>query len=159
MKRIILSALFIGTLIFGINSSGVFAQRAAVSGKEVTGTFRYGFTGKFKDNASVIKILALGGNRLKISFDLTYPYIDGTGAPSANVGYAEGIADINGDTAIYRTGEGDERCEIQIKFVKPGQIEVTQEQMGIGCGFGFNVSAQGTYKKVSNAKPRFESPE
>jgi hypothetical protein len=73
----------------------------------------------------------------------------------ANVGRAQGEASIEGDTAVYSTKEDGGMCEITIKFVKPGEIRVAQEQSGSGCGFGLNVSAQGTYKKTSSAKPKF----
>lgn len=127
--------------------------RKSVSGKEVTGTFRSYFTGKFKGNFNEIKILALGKGKLKISFGLTYPFVDGTGALDANVGEAEGTADIAADTAVFSSQEDGESCKITIKFVRQGQIKVTQDG---SCGFGLNVSSDGTYKKVSNAKPKFE---
>lgn len=133
-------------------------NRKAVSGKEVTGTFQYEFTGKFKGNYNEIKILALGNNKVKVDFSLTYPFIADDGGFSANVGEAQGEAAINGDTAVYSTTEGG-TCEIKIKFVKPGQIEVSQTEKSLdgGCGFGLNVSAEGTYKKVSSKKPTFDA--
>jgi hypothetical protein len=131
-----------------------FAQsRKSVSGAEVTGTFRYNYKGKFKGNYNEIKILALGQGKLKISFGLTYPFIDSTGGFNANVGEAQGTAEITGDTAVFSTAENETDCQIIIKFVKPGQIKVSQEG---SCGFGLNVSAEGTYQKVSKAKPKFE---
>ncbi len=50
-------------------------------------------------------MLALGKGKVKLAFDLTYPFIDGDGDMSANVGTLEGIADISGDTAIYSSNE------------------------------------------------------
>lgn len=129
------------------------ASRKSVSSREVNGTYRYNFTGKFKGSSNEIKILALGKGKVKLAFDLTYPFIDGTGEMSANVGTLEGIADISGDTTIYSSNEFGE-CTIIIKFVKPGTINVSQEG-GSGCGFGHNVSANGTFRKVSSAKPKF----
>lgn len=145
--------------LFLVFASGALAQtsRKTVSGAEVTGTFRDYFTGKFKGNSSEIKILALGKGKLKVSFDLVYPFIDGTGGMMANVGQAEGIAEISGDTAIFTSSELD-GCKITIKFIKPGSIKVTQNGVDSECGFGFNVSATGTYRKVSSAKPKFEAP-
>lgn len=148
--------LAFGVSMFFLSSENISAQRKAVSGKEVTGTFRYNFTGKFKGNSNEIKISALGGGKVKVQFDLIYPFVAGNGELSANVGQAVGEASIEGDTAVYSTSE-DGICKIVIKFVKAGQIEVSQEQEGAGCGFGFNVSANGTYKKISSAKPKFDS--
>jgi hypothetical protein len=128
--------------------------RQSVSAAEVNGTFRMPFKGKFKGSYNEIKILALGKGKLRVAFDLTYPYIDGAGALSANVGQAEGEAEIEGDTAVF-TSEEFGACKITIKFVRPGEIRVAQEQEDAGCGFGHNVSAEGTYKKFSAAKPKF----
>lgn len=132
--------------------SNAQTSRKAVSGAEVTGIFRSYFTGKFKGSANEIKILALGRGRLKMSFDLIYPYVDGGGDLTANMGEAAGEAEIVGDTATFTSDEYGE-CKITIKFVKPGTIRVSQD--GADCGFGFNVTATGTYKKVSSAKPKF----
>ena len=149
MKRKLLMMLILGISTLFISSENIFAQRKSVNGKEVTGTFRYEFTGKYKGNFNEIKIFALGGGKLKVQFDLIYPFND-----TANVGQAVGEAEINGDTAIYSQSDGG-MCKITIKFVKPGQIKVSQEQEGAGCGFGLNVSAQGIYRKVSSRKPKF----
>lgn len=127
--------------------------RKAVGTAEASGTFRDYFAGKLKGNYNEIKILALGKNKLRVRFDLTYPYRDGTGAMTANVGTAEGEATIDGDTAMFSPAE-TVGCVIAIKFVKPGTIKVSQTGAS-ECGFGFNVSASGTYRKSSGAKPKF----
>lgn len=147
--------VFAFSLLFAANR--IAAQtRSAVGASEVNGTFRFYFTGKAKGSYDEIKILALGKGKLRVAFDLTYPHIDGTGEMSANMGSADGEAEIDGDTAIYQSSEFGE-CKITIKFVKPGQIKVTQSGNDSDCGFGFNVSADGTYKKVSGAKPGFDT--
>jgi hypothetical protein len=135
-------------------TTDVFAQtsRASVPASEVNGTFRYNFTGKYRGSYNEIKILALGKGKLKVGFDLTYPFTDGTGQLSANVGQAIGIAEISGDTAVYRSEDGD--CRIIIKFAKPGTINVEQ-QGASSCGFGHNVSAGGNYRKANSRKPVF----
>lgn len=140
-------------------NSQSFAQtaRKAVSGTEVTGTFRDYLGGKFKGSANEIKISALGKGKLKIAFDLIYPYIDGTGEKSANMGAADGIANISGDTAIFTMSEFGE-CKITVKFLKPGAIKVTQNGSDFECGFGHNVSASGDYRKTGGAKPNFDNP-
>jgi hypothetical protein len=131
------------------------ASRKSVSGSEVTGTFHHAFTGKFKGSANEIKILALGKGKLKVSFDLLYPFIDGNGEKSANMGQLEGNATITGDTATLTSSEFGP-CTITIKFVRSGTIRVTQNSDLSDCGFGHNVSADGTYKKVSGARPKFK---
>ncbi|MDQ6785965.1 MAG: hypothetical protein M3033_03995 [Acidobacteriota bacterium] len=154
MKKLIFITLLLFVCVGA--SSEIFAQRKAVSGAEVTGSFRSYFKGKFKGNYNEILIQALGGNKLKIEMALTYPFEAG-GELSANVGEASGEAIINGDTAIFVPDGSDadnKPCKITLKFSKPGTLIVTT-QNNINCGFGLNVSADGTYKKSSGAKPKF----
>lgn len=135
-----------------ISAEGTSAQsRKAVSAAEVTGTFRSYYGVKLKRSYDEIKIQSIGRGKLKISFDLIYPHLDSAGEMMANVGSTEGEASISGDTAIF-TDDSYGECKITIKFVKPGTIKASQDG---GCGFGANVTADGTYKKISSAKPKF----
>jgi hypothetical protein len=145
--------VFIVLVLVLCSSAAASAQRKSVGGAEVTGTFNKYFAGKFKGSSSEIKIRALGKGKIRIAFDLVYPFVDGSGEMSANLGQLQGEADINGDTAVY---SGDEfgPCKITIKFLRPGTIRVTQEDGN--CGFGHNVTADGTYKKTNGKKPSFE---
>lgn len=132
-------------------------SRASVSGTEVTGTFKMSFIGKkYKDFSNQLDILALGGGKLKIAFDLVYPYTMQNGEVSVNMGALSGEASIKGDTAIYASDEFGP-CKITIKFVRPGEVKVSQEGSDGTCGFGHNVTSQGTYRKVSSKKPKFET--
>ena len=152
-------SLIIVITVFAIIFAGVASgqtARKSISGAEVTGTFKHAFTGKFRGSSSDIKILALGKGKLKISFDLVYPFIDGNNEMSANMGQLEGTAEITGDTAVLKTTEFGP-CVITIKFVRPGLIRVSQDGDDADCGFGHNVSADGTYKKTSSAKPKFSN--
>lgn len=138
-------------------STDVFAQasRKSVPAAEVNGTFQRSFGGKFKGSSNEIKILSMGKGKMRVSFDLIYPFIV-AGELSANLGSAEGIATISGDTAVYESSEFGP-CRIIIKFVKPGTIKVTQDGASFDCGFGHNVTADGTYKKTSSKRPKFET--
>ena len=148
------SLLVVCVLVFTAFVVPAAGQRKSVSGGEATGTFRYSFTGKFRGNYSDIKIQALGKGKLRVGFELTYPYMVGK-EMTANVGTGVVEASIDGDTAVYETSE-DGSCKITIKFVRPGTIDVSQEQEGVGCGFGLNVSAAGTYRKISSKRPNFD---
>lgn len=145
-------------LFFSIfSASSALAQtRKTVGAAEATGAFRNYFSGKARGSFDEIKIQSIGKGKLKVSFDLTYPHRDASGKMTANMGTGQGIAAITGDTAIYSSDEFG-KCRITIKFVKPGQIKVTQSGSDSDCGFGFNVTADGTYRKVSGAKPKFEN--
>jgi hypothetical protein len=145
--------LFICVILTSVGVTSVFAQRKAVSGAEVTGTFKYNFVGKFKDFSNEIDIKALGGGKLQVSMNLVYPYEYEKGKMTVNMGEAEGITTIVGDTATFKP-EGTDTCKITIKFVKAGTIKVTEDGGDGGCGFGHNVYSAGTYKKVSGKKPK-----
>jgi hypothetical protein len=71
----------------------------------------------------------------------------------ANEGEGSGVATIEGDSAIFKLEGAEEECRITLKFTG-SKLVVTQ--IGI-CGFGHNVSAEGTYKNVSSKKPKFGS--
>ena len=114
----------------------------SVTAAQVNGTWQSKF-GEFK-------IWALGKQRLQVEFSGVYEYKTPQG-PSANTGEGSGIAKIEGDTATFKPEEADEECQITLKFTG-GKLVATQT--GI-CGFGHNVSAAGTYKKVSANKPKF----
>ena len=87
-----------------------------------------------------------------MEFSGVYEYKSPQG-PSANIGEGSGFATIDGDTAMFKPEGAEEECQITLKFTG-SKLVVTQT--GI-CGFGHNVSAEGTYKKVSSKKPKFES--
>lgn len=158
MRSILLllcAVLFTSVMAFTADAQ---TSRKSVSGSEVTGTFRMSYTGKFKDSSNEIKIAALGRGKLHIAMELLYPYFVGnTKEKSANMGYLDGEAAIKGDTAIYDGAEFGP-CKITIKFLRPGTIKVSQDGTDVDCGFGHNVMSDGTYKKVSSAKPKFDSP-
>ena len=90
--------------------------------------------------------------RLQVEFSGVYEYKTAQGQ-TANTGEGSGIATIEGDTAIFKPEGAEEECRITLKFTG-GKLVVMQT--GI-CGFGNNVTAAGTYKKVSGKKPKFES--
>jgi len=155
MKNLLLSLFLLSCLW---ENSQALAQRAAVSGAEVTGTFRSYFKGSAKGSYNEILIQALGGNKLKVEMSLTYPYKANREA-LANVGEATGEAVVKGDTAIFIPDYAKENrngCRITLKFKRPGSLLVTTEN-NLDCGFGFNVEADGTYRKTSAAKPKFSS--
>jgi hypothetical protein len=118
------------------------AYSSDVTAAQVNGTWR-SKTGTFK-------VWALGKQRLQVEFFGVYEYKTSAG-PMANTGEGSGTAFIEGDTATFRPEGSDEDCKIIMKF-REGKLIVDQEG---GCGFGLNVTANGTYKKVSSGKPRF----
>lgn len=156
MRKSIFSMLLVLGLTF-VFAFGARAQtsRKSVSAAEVNGTFRMNFQGKFRKFSNDIKILALGGGKIRIAFDLVYPYTTRNGEPMVNMGGLDAEADIEADVAKYTSEDG--KCTITIKFVRAGTIKVMQDGSDGECGFGHNVFAQGTYTKVSSKRPTFET--
>ena len=115
-----------------------------VTAAQVNGVYRY-----YK---SEFRVLALGHNKLKVQFDGIYMTL----AKSPNMGYAMGEATIEGNVAIFVPPD-TQGCKITITFL-PGKIVVKQDGSDADCGFGHNVYATGTYRKIRSGKPKFETP-
>ena len=139
MKKYLL--LFLPIVLFAISGA---AASSEVTAAQVNGTW--------KMKGGEFKIWALGQQRLQIEFSGTYEYQSPQG-PTANEGQGSGIARIEGDTAVFKPEGAEDECRITLKFTR-GKLVVTQTGT---CGFGNNVSAEGTYKKVSSNKPKFDT--
>lgn len=155
--RIALVRLLVFTMLVIAAASLASAQksRASVSASEVNGTYKMNFRAKFSRFSNEIRLLALGRGKVRVVMDLVYPYTLRNGEFMVNMGGLDGEAAIAADEAVYKTE--DERCTITIKFLRPGSILVTQSGEDSACGFGHNVTADGTYRKVSARKPRFDA--
>jgi hypothetical protein len=70
-----------------------------------------------------------------------------------NVGDASGEATIENDVAVFLPEEGAD-YKITMTFLPNHELKVEQE--GGECGFGHNVRADGTFRKVSSRKPKFD---
>jgi hypothetical protein len=138
--------VYIGAVCFAAAS---IATSRADSDKNVTAAQ---VNGTWKTEGGEFKIWALGKQRLQVEFSGVCEYKTPQG-PRANEGVGSGVATIEGDAAIFKPEDAEEECRITLKFTG-GKLVVTQT--GI-CGFGHNVSAEGTYKKVSPKKPKFGS--
>ena len=105
---------------------------------------------KYYDNE--FRILALGHNKLKVQFSGVYHTL----SKSVNMGEATGEATIEGNAATF-IPEDTQGCKITLTFL-PGKLVVKQDGDDATCGFGHNVNAAGTYRKIRSGKPKFESP-
>ena len=137
---------YIGAVCFAFVA---IATSRADSGESVTAAQ---VNGTWKRNSGEFKIWALGKQRLQVEFSGVYEYKTPQG-PTAKEGEESAVATIEGDTAMFKPEGAEEECQITLKFTG-SKLVVTQ--IGI-CGFGHNVSAEGTYKKVSSKKPKFGS--
>lgn len=109
--------------------------------------------GVYSSYDNEIRILALGKNKLKVQFDGVYHTI----SKSVNTGSASGEATIEGNVAVLELPEFGP-CKITMVFLSRNRLKVTQEGDSPDCGFGHNVRADGTYRKIRSGKPKFEPP-
>ena len=107
-----------------------------------TGTYEY----KASDAENEISVQEIGGNQLRVAIYASHVYKI-NGELMANVGEAKGIVTLNGDTTSF-VPEDAENCEITLKF--SGKKIIVNVKDEFQCGFGLNVSAKGTYTKVSD---------
>ena len=132
-------------LIVLLSNSAVSQRTRIVTAAEANGLYRSG--------RNELKILALGHNKLRIQMHLTYEFKSQWG-PMANVGEAFGEATIENDTAIFHPPD-TQNCTITIKFLPGNKLKVSEDHT-MECGFGLNVSSEGTYRKIKLGKPKFD---
>jgi hypothetical protein len=119
-------------------------KQMIVTAAQANGVYRY-YQNEFR-------ILALGNHKLKVQFDGVYMTV----SKSPHVGSAAGEAIIDGNVATFKPPDF-EQCEITLVFL-PGRLKVMQSGSDADCGFGHNVNATGTYRKIRGGKPKFEAP-
>ena len=147
--RILKIAATVAALLLGPQAAPAQTPEKPAGAQVVTATQ---VNGVYRFYQSEFRILALGHNKLKVQFDGVYVTV----SKSVNLGYAGGEATIEGNVAIFVPPD-TEHCKITMKFL-PGKMLVTQDGDDFQCGFGHNVNAAGTYKKIRSGKPKFESP-
>ena len=128
----------------GTTSSEPGRRNQIVTAAQVNGVYRF-----YKSEFSV---LALGHNKLKVQFDGVYVTL----MKSVNTGDAIGEATIEGNVATFIPPD-TERCKITLTFL-PGKLVAKQNGADVDCGFGHNVYATGTYRKIRSGKPKFQTP-
>ena len=111
----------------------------SVSAAEANGTYR--------DGKSEIKLLSTAAGKLKVQMDIVMPRDDGSAA---------GEATIKNDVVTFVPPDAD-FCKITMTFLKDGSLKVESEGRPVDCGFGRMAPPDGTYKKVSSAKPKFDN--
>jgi hypothetical protein len=144
MKRAAL--LFVCFISLGLSTIaqhpvGPRTPHRVVTAAQINGLYRF--------QRNEFRILALGRNKLKVQFN--GEWMTRGGYP--NIGEAIGEADIEGNVAIFIPGDTT-RCKITLTFLT-NRMEVTQGGLDADCGFGHNVIATGTYRRVKGGKPRF----
>lgn len=143
MNRLLINLMvgFAACMLFV--QSAVSQNSRVVTAAQVNGIYRYA--------GNEFRVLALGHNKLKVQFDGTHPTL----RKSVNLGSASGQATIEGNVATFLP-EDTQGCKITMTFL-PGKLVVKQDGNDFDCGFGHNVYADGTYRKIRGGKPKFEN--
>jgi len=116
--------------------------KAAV--KNVTGHYRL-TKEEFRNRLDVQQLA--GG---KIKFHLLALWVSYSNPDNIHNGELQGIATLEKGVAIY----DQDGCKIKIEFF-PKRVRVTQLD-DAGCGFGANVTADGTYRKLDSKRPKLD---
>ena len=127
-------------LLGSLGISGQSSQRA-VTPAQINGVYKY--------DRNDFRVLALGHNKLKVQFN--GEWMNRGGYP--NIGEAIGEATIIGNVATFIPGDTT-KCKITMTFLR-NKMVVEQEGLDAECGFGHNVMASGTYRRVRAGRPRW----
>jgi len=125
-------------------SCTVEAQSPPKPAKNVTG--HYSLTKEEFRNRLDVQQLAGG----KIKFHLLALWVSYNNPENIHNGELQGIATLEKGIAIY----DQDGCKIKIEFF-PKRVRVTQLD-DAGCGFGANVTADGTYRKLERKRPKLD---
>ena len=113
------------------------AMSAPAKSGDVTGTYKM----KDRGAAGVVLVQQTANGRIKFYVNATY---------RMNTGELSGEVPLTGSAGNYVDKELD--CTLSFNFV-PDSLVLNQDG---SCGMGLNVSAAGTYKRVSSAPPKFD---
>ena len=105
--------------------------------------------GVYKSGRNDFRVLVLGHYKIKVQFNGEWM----TRAGYPNIGEAIGEATVAGNVATFIPGDTT-KCKITMTFLVNKMI-VEQEGNDAECGFGHNVMASGTYRRVKAGKPKF----
>ena len=106
-----------------------------VTAAQINGVYRY--------DRNDFRVLALGRHKLKVQFNGEWM----TRAGYPNIGEAIGQAIIEGSVATFIPGDTTQ-CKITMTFLPNNRMVVEQEGLDAECGFGHNVMARGSYRRV-----------
>ncbi|MBI5915788.1 MAG: hypothetical protein HY842_10450 [Bacteroidetes bacterium] len=111
----------------------------------ITGTYTYELPKEA--GSGELKILANIDNTVRFSLMVV-------GAPPAyNQGTMDGTATLVGDMATITTTEYSGKCTITLTFSDGQVVAKTLAGGDAECGFGHNITADGTYKMVDDLDP------
>ncbi len=87
----------------------------------------------------------------KIKFQLVALWVSYNNPENVHNGELRGIVTLDKGVAIYETGT----CKITMRFTL-NRVAITESDESGDCGFGANVTAAGSYRKINSRTPTFD---
>jgi len=87
----------------------------------------------------------------KIKFQLVALWVSYNNPENIHNGELRGTVTLDKGVAIYESGT----CKITMKFTQ-NKVAVTESDDNGDCGFGANVTAAGSYRKINSRTPTFD---
>ena len=115
------------------------------SSDPVTGTYTYDLGGDKGTGELLVSQMAFDKFKFKLS-------VVGS-APAYNQGMMEGEAMLNQNTATFSLKEYGGECNLEFNWTAQGVIIKTLKGDDAACGFGHNVTADGTYQRKNFNDP------
>jgi hypothetical protein len=139
-------------LLLSIASTQALAQNARASSKKRLTASPASVAGTYKDVSNGFEIVEAADHQVAIDFTGYWPNIRPSqmkkyGVETLNVGGFQQTVPLRNNVAIVKLEFTDDPCIITIRFLR-GRLKVTQEGASNDCGFGFNVEANGVYRKM-----------
>jgi len=132
-------------LLFGSSICAAQAQKLrAVTVKNVTGHYRL-TKDEFRNRLDLQQVT--GG---KIKFYLVALWVSHYNPDNIHNGELNGVLALQNGIAVY----DQDACKLKFEFFS-NRVRVTQLN-DEGCGFGANVTAAGTYRKLDSKQPKFD---
>lgn len=112
---------------------------------KVTGSYR----APSKSAPNSMDVLELPDGKIKVH--IVALWVSHYNSENVHNGELQAVVDRVGNAAAYK----DDHCSITMKFTRTAVVVKQADEVG-DCDFGANVTASGTYRKVSSRKPKFD---
>ncbi|HEV7396978.1 MAG TPA: hypothetical protein VGN86_10745 [Pyrinomonadaceae bacterium] len=127
------------------NKSPAPQSTRAAARLKVTGSY----SANSKSAPNSMEVLELPDGKIKLH--ILALWVSHYNAENVHNGEIQSVVDLIGNTAAYK----DDHCSISLKFTRTAVVVKQADEVG-DCDFGANVTASGTYRKVSSRKPKFD---
>ena len=131
-------------LLLTSSIGGVQAQAPPQAAQNVTGHYRL-TRDEFRNRLDVQQ---LSGGKIKLY--LLALWVSHNNPENIHNGELQGVVALKNGHAVYDQDD----CKLKFEFFS-NRVRVTQLNDS-GCGFGANVTAAGTYRKLDGKKPKFD---